>query len=97
MKEEYIKREDAIKAFCIDCKGQSEPCEHSDICKTMKVLRSRKKIPAVEPKHGEWIETDSPYIWKCSECPCEVVGNSLEQYNFCPNCGADMRGDKNNG
>ena len=52
---------------------------------------------AREPKQGEWIETDSPYIWKCSECPCEVVGNSLEQYNFCPNCGADMRGDKNNG
>ena len=56
-----------------------------------------QNMPTIEPKQGEWIETDSPYIWKCSECPCEVVGNSLEQYNFCPNCGARMKGEKNNG
>lgn len=45
----------------------------------------------LERKHGEWIESD--FGWKCSIC-----GNTSvmwqRTYNFCPNCGADMRGDK---
>ena len=46
-----------------------------------------------ERKKGEWIKM--PYhVTECSEC-----GFSLEDwiqgafYNYCPNCGADMRGD----
>ena len=42
----------------------------------------------LERKHGEWIESD--FGWKCSIC-----GNTSvmwqRTYNFCPNCGADMR------
>ena len=39
-------------------------------------------------KHGKWIEGEL-YI-KCSECGYPV-GHLSD--NFCPNCGADMRGD----
>lgn len=46
-----------------------------------------------ERKKGEWIKM--PYhVTECSEC-----GFSLEDwiqgafYNYCPNCGADMRGE----
>ena len=63
--KELIRRSDAIKAFCMDCKGQGEPCEHSDTCKTMKVLRSRKKIPTVEPKAESIIDTYGTWT------PCE--------------------------
>ena len=43
-----------------------------------------------ERKHGEWIEND--FGWRCSIC-----GNTSvmwqRTYNFCPNCGAYMRGE----
>jgi rubrerythrin len=31
--------------------------------------------------------------WKCSECGC-VFEDEEPVYNFCPNCGADMRGEQ---
>lgn len=89
--EELIRRSDAIKAFCMDCKGQGEPCEHSDTCKTMKVLRSRKKIPAVEPKR-EWIpcseklpkEETHVLVNVCvDEAPWSIIvapGNLIKEY-----------------
>lgn len=52
---------------------------------------------AERPK-GEWIVVKSPLsnetIVKCDKCGDEFIGNDVEDYNFCPNCGADMRGDK---
>ena len=45
----------------------------------------------VEPerKKGEWIDLWDRY--RCSVCNME---HNYEE-NFCPNCGADMRGEKN--
>ena len=44
----------------------------------------------IERKRGEWIESD--FGWKCSIC-----GNTSvmwqRTYNFCPNCGAEMKHD----
>lgn len=42
---------------------------------------------------GEWIEVEEDWrhqieFWKCSECDFAVSS----RYNFCPNCGADMKG-----
>lgn len=39
---------------------------------------------------GEWIP-NSPFTGLCSECG----GNGNLKDNFCPNCGADMRGADN--
>ena len=47
-----------------------------------------------ERKQGGWIERfdeDSKWLM-CTECH----GDSDNAYNFCPNCGADMRGRKDN-
>lgn len=41
----------------------------------------------VERKRGEWIIQDGAVC--CSEC-----GEPNMEWNFCPNCGADMRGEK---
>lgn len=62
-------------------------------------------IEALERKHGEWLETSESIGWEevgCAEC--SVCGKTLVlgdytmddikfNYNYCPNCGADMRGD----
>lgn len=43
-----------------------------------------------ERKKGEWIDTDNyPVRWKCSNCG----RRDMHIFNFCPNCGADMRED----
>lgn len=61
-------------------------------------------IEALEWKHGEWLETSESIGWEevgCAEC--SVCGKTLVlgdytmddikfNYNYCPNCGADMRG-----
>jgi hypothetical protein len=50
-------------------------------------------------KRGEWLKIRDDYghhyVGQCSRCGCEPLrpfGRST--YNFCPNCGADMRGPK---
>ena len=48
--------------------------------------------PTIEPKRGEWIKQGiSPYegIQRCSVC--NDIYDITEEFNFCPNCGADMR------
>ncbi len=52
--------------------------------------------PMPEQKKGKWIDVQDPYgffetIPVCSECGCTT--KMRDKYNFCPNCGADMRGE----
>ena len=54
-----------------------------DVIDSMKTLELRPK--------GEWIGNAST-SWKCSCCGYGV--NPWNNTPFCPNCGADMRGDK---
>ena len=61
------------------------------------VVGALKTLPSAqtEPKTGKWLEDKSlDAFWICSVCrfPSEAFGADV-LYNFCPNCGADMRGD----
>ena len=55
--------------------------------------------PIVSPecKTGRWIQLtcDSAEWWYCSECNGRVQMNPWAKYNYCPNCGADMRSEQN--
>ena len=44
-----------------------------------------------EYKNGKW-KNVAFFTRECSECGAQF--HELEYDNFCPNCGADMRGDK---
>lgn len=48
-------------------------------------------IEVIEPKRGEWIDISEWYAprQKCSICETVVDGYGS---NFCPNCGARMKG-----
>ena len=61
-------------------------------CKTCKHWSARPQ--------GEWIDVvtgDQYKMWSNLTCPeCGTVFEEIYSpslYNFCPNCGADMRGD----
>lgn len=46
--------------------------------------------PTIKPRKGKWIyrrEYGTAKVWTCSECGWNDIG----EWNFCPNCGADMR------
>lgn len=55
------------------------------------LIKGIENEPSVEPVRGEWIKRKWWEYSVCSNCNCEAE----YQYNFCPACGCDMRGKKN--
>ena len=53
--------------------------------------------PSVEARRGKWLPDNRPGggFWVCSCCkfPSEAFAADV-LYKFCPNCGADMRGEE---
>lgn len=100
MNDDLINRQDAI-----DVIEQLEIPE--DMC-VFEILSHIElaigTLPSAQPerKKGKWIKIGHfGRSYKCNQC-----GNSLDfdgvnvgrgDANFCPNCGADMRGDVNGG
>ena len=94
-----MNREEALKILI---NGESEPCYKTcdeDCGKVMICLNHKCKWAeamdvirdAVKNRpsgHWETLEFKaSPTLYKCSNCSERM----LYQYNFCPNCGADMK------
>ena len=52
-------------------------------------------LPSAQPerKNGKWIVSHIPdsMLWECNQCGFDCGAHS---FNFCPNCGADMRGEQ---
>lgn len=48
-------------------------------------------------RHGQWELTDNPSFRKCSECGAWWSSDITDNYftNYCPKCGAKMRGVAN--
>lgn len=62
-------------------------------------IEDQPTVDSVEVVHGEWINHfddlfPAESYQECSVCHHETMGYLLED-NYCPNCGADMRGEKN--
>lgn len=83
--------EEAIK-HCYDVynrlKAQdNEDCEcaeeHKQLAEWLSELKSRREN---ERPKGEWIDYN-PDLWQCSCCSSYAT----RLYDYCPDCGADMR------
>ena len=63
----------------------------------LEILNTFPTVNAEPVKHGEW--EPSPHLFgyvRCSEChDCNIWSEWIDgkKWNFCPNCGADMRGE----
>jgi hypothetical protein len=76
----------------------AEHCEPVTVQIMELFIRYVKEFPAADVQpvcHGRWENTSTPNQLRCSEC--DVI-HFIAQYpkgeiNYCPNCGADMRGD----
>ena len=90
MSGDYISRENAINIVCDACNDVfgDEPCEPSD-CEILLALKEYPAADVVEREHGEWEWHPYSADWACICCD----HHSMEHTNFCPNCGADMRGE----
>ena len=73
-------------------------------CECSEIERLVNETPTVEAKlvvHGEWIDTQPDYHPGCGNNAhvCSICGDYYttepEDLFFCPRCGADMRGGKN--
>lgn len=99
--EELIKKSDAIKAiealaihtderYLNDLEyGHNEGLAHAIDC--------IEDIPSADRPQGEWIlecdgEGECDNLYRCSECGCEYGCQEYDIPNFCPNCGARMKG-----
>jgi len=57
----------------------------------VRIILNQLPSAVLEREKGEWIKCCSCCReYKCSNCEYE----HCQESNFCPNCGADMRGDK---
>lgn len=56
-------------------------------------------MPSVQPRKGKWLSGNALYHgveFKCSVCGETTVESFMykPRWNFCPMCGADMRGEQ---
>ena len=82
---DLISRQAAIDATWF------EP-SYTDPLNVLTEVRDRlKALPSAQPerKKGRWIDMDDHVM--CSCCGATHYGSDK---NFCPNCGADMRGEQ---
>lgn len=93
---DLIFRENVLKNFedmCEDCFAYTRE-KKEVICRRCFIQTVKdiiKKSPSVkqERKKGEWVVHDyalGKERYECAECK----GRCDLEYNFCPNCGADM-------
>jgi len=65
----------------------------TDLCEAVEIaIQALSAQP--ERKKGKWIVSHIPdsMLWECNQCGFDCGAHS---FNFCPNCGADMKGEKN--
>lgn len=90
---ELIDRDEAIKAI-------NDVLMEDDQYKVWLMLNiiNLKTVDAEPVRHGRWIveyEVKDGRSMRCSECHMVFWVGSGRDGNYCPNCGADMKGENN--
>ena len=106
---DYIKREDAIRACNerqIISGDFITGIRYPTADEIREVITDIPSADVVERKRGKWtynLEQGDPISIECPLCGATIYISGdipddenylfAEDYNFCPNCGADMRGN----
>lgn len=99
----YIDIEPYEKDECMIVKKDSVKMNNRGWRLESTALESVKNIPTADVQpvmRGKWIKQEEPYVntYECSNCnrwfTIEDEIPEENNYNYCPNCGADMRNDE---
>lgn len=99
--KEYIEREAAIKLFnfaVLDCLGMEPTIRAGDIIKALESIPAADVREMVKAKIIDMRYAEDDGEWKCSRCGWQytlcVCGKDVtSKIHFCPNCGAEMKGE----
>lgn len=89
---EWLKDKDIIKTKNQEENARRELAELPSVTPSYNSIKT--ELEQTRPK-GKWIATENEdmdivgYYCSCCDLPMETE----EKTNYCPNCGADMRGD----
>ena len=85
--DDFISREEALSA-------QNKSMNLNEMRERLKRIPAADVRPVVRGKFEDAMQSchDSPHV-KCSVCG-EYYWRYFNKFNFCPNCGADMRGEE---
>ena len=97
MKDDLIKRSDAIKDLCDISNNSDMP---NDWHRGMSVaISALYRVPSADRPQEEWIRTfdGNEWFWYCSNCKTQWYEDDLwmggnEFPHYCPNCGCRMKG-----
>lgn len=100
--KEYIERGALIERlkFKRDNEPNLDGRKRYGLDSAISQVRKAPTADVAEVRRGEWINNNGKTLYVCSECgkvcPYDASADLVEYWtcNFCPNCGANMRGEK---
>lgn len=99
MKDEYIRKQDAIDAIHCDIKITGRENAET-VCKTIESftdgIKSLEPADVAPVVHSRWIKTaDGAECEKCGrEAVYQIIDDHWQYEPFCPHCGAIMDGHR---
>ena len=94
--DDLISRQEAIDALNdeLTITGKTNAIVVQDYIRKVNVRLN--DLPSAEPerKKGRWLSVFDEEESKCSVCGSEFYYPEERGYNFCPNCGADLKGEQ---
>ena len=99
---EYIERETLLKAFRLIAKNPDKRYEKgmqdTIDCLVPQVIADVPSADVQPVKRGKWHHINNEGFIYCSECHKEAYWDTdygQQLFDYCPYCGADMRGEDN--
>jgi Lar family restriction alleviation protein len=81
---------DTVYAVCQDCGARTVDYKHAEEA----IAAWNRRVDVAPVVRGEWIEHEDEM--ECPQCGYfwNYCDNDTERFNYCPNCGCDMRGER---